>query len=110
MAGRFLDVHPLCHELGGLGGRKIDLQGWNARPDRLVRVLSDTGGVPNSDGEPMLSAADNEVLTQTGPATPMGRYFRRRERFGDEVGRVGPARPAGRHRGVDHSMKRMSEP
>jgi phenylpropionate dioxygenase-like ring-hydroxylating dioxygenase large terminal subunit len=25
----------------------------------------------------MLSAADNELLTRTGPATPMGRYFRR---------------------------------
>lgn len=50
----------------------------------------------------MLSAADNELLTRTGPRTAMGDLFRRFwmpallsqaevmvQRFGDPVGRVG---------------------
>jgi len=42
----------------------------------------------------MLSAEDNELLTRTGPGTPMGDFFRRfwmpvlLERFGDPIGRA----------------------
>ena len=75
----------------------------------------------------MLSAADNEILTRTGPGTPMGEYFRRfwqpvalsREleadgpplrlrvlgerllAFRDSTGRAGVIDPACAHRGAD---------
>ena len=46
----FNDLHRLCHGAGGLGVGQRRVQGENPRPARPVRVLSDTGGVQNSDG------------------------------------------------------------
>jgi phthalate 4,5-dioxygenase oxygenase subunit len=84
----------------------------------------------------MLSAADNEVLTRTGPGTPMGEYFRRywlpvalsRElqqpdgpplrvqvlgeallAFRDTQGRVGLIEPACAHRGANLFFGRNEE-
>src|SRR5213082_3364396 len=84
----------------------------------------------------MLSAADNEVLTRTGPGTPMGEYFRRYwlplalaeelpERdgppkrirmlgeelvaFRDTQGRVGLIEPACAHRGAPLFFGRNEE-
>lgn len=47
---RFLDLHPLCHGDSGPDAWKIAVQGRNATIGPPARVLSDTGGVPNSDG------------------------------------------------------------
>ncbi|HEY1288583.1 MAG TPA: Rieske 2Fe-2S domain-containing protein [Burkholderiales bacterium] len=84
----------------------------------------------------MLSSADNELLTRTGPGTPMGEYFRRywlpvalsRElaepdgtplrveilgekllAFRDTQGRVGLVEPACAHRGADLFYGRNEE-
>ena len=84
----------------------------------------------------MLSAADNELLTRTGPGTPMGEYFRRywlpvalsRElpepdaaplrvrmlgedlvAFRDSQGRVGLIEPACAHRGANLFFGRNEE-
>src|SRR3546814_20569055 len=81
----------------------------------------------------MLTPADNELLTRTGPGTPMGDYFRRfwqpavlsaqlpepdgppvRVRilgedliaFRDSLGRVGLVEPRCPHRGADRSEER----
>jgi Rieske 2Fe-2S protein len=83
----------------------------------------------------MLGAADNELLTRTGPGTPMGDYFRRfwlpvllaqevaepdgppvrvkvmgedLVAFRDTEGRVGLLDPAGPHRGANLFLARRS--